>query len=133
MIKPVVFVLVMMFGSSTWMTINAIWVELSLYTGRLPEGWDLPSYLAAVIQVACLLTLGCSIAHKYTRFNANKAPLILTLMGFASLCMLMLALFWKETIYIFGAEHSVPLIGLTFLMSLLSLPQRHQAYSRRWQ
>nr|CAD2209533.1 unnamed protein product [Meloidogyne enterolobii] len=64
----------------TWLTINAIWVELSLYTSRLPEGWSLPSYLSLIIQAACLLTLIYSVGHRYTRFNSNKAPLILSLL-----------------------------------------------------
>nr|CAD2203892.1 unnamed protein product [Meloidogyne enterolobii] len=51
MVNVTAFLLVIMFGSSTWLTINAIWVELSLYTSRLPEGWSLPSYLSLIIQV----------------------------------------------------------------------------------
>uniref|UniRef100_A0A914LNY0 Riboflavin transporter n=1 Tax=Meloidogyne incognita TaxID=6306 RepID=A0A914LNY0_MELIC len=103
----------------TWLTINAIWVELSLYTSRLPEGWSLPSYLSLIIQAACLLTLIYSVGHRYTRFNSNKAPLILSLLIFGSICMLLLALFWQETFWLFNTEHSVALISLTFCMALV--------------
>ncbi|KAL7077546.1 hypothetical protein ACQ4LE_003303 [Meloidogyne hapla] len=119
MVNITAFLLVIMFGSSTWLTINAIWVELSLYTSRLPEGWSLPSYLSLIIQAACLLTLIYSVGHRYTRFNTNKAPLILSLLIFGSICMLLLALFWQETFWLFGIEHSVALIFLTFCMALV--------------
>nr|CAD2185922.1 unnamed protein product [Meloidogyne enterolobii] len=119
MVNVTAFLLVIMFGSSTWLTINAIWVELSLYTSRLPEGWSLPSYLSLIIQAACLLTLIYSVGHRYTRFNTNKAPLILSLLIFGSICMLLLALFWQETFWLFNSEHSVALISLTFCMALV--------------
>ncbi|KAF7635643.1 hypothetical protein Mgra_00004886 [Meloidogyne graminicola] len=103
----------------TWLTINAIWVELSLYTSRLPEGWSLPSYLSLIIQAACLLTLIYSVLHRYTRFNSNKAPLILSLLIFGSICIGLLALFWQETFWLFGNERSLALIFLTFCMALV--------------
>uniref|UniRef100_A0A183BQI8 Riboflavin transporter n=1 Tax=Globodera pallida TaxID=36090 RepID=A0A183BQI8_GLOPA len=88
-----------MFGSSTWLTINAIWVELSLYTGILPEG--------------CVL-------HKCARLNIKKPPLILCLLLFSTISMLFLALFWESTFFVFGAQRSVAIILLTFLMALVS-------------
>uniref|UniRef100_A0A914HCP5 Riboflavin transporter n=1 Tax=Globodera rostochiensis TaxID=31243 RepID=A0A914HCP5_GLORO len=94
-----VFLLVCMFGSSTWLTINAIWVELSLYTGILPEG--------------CVL-------HKCARLNIKKPPLILCLLLFSTISMLLLALFWESTFFVFGAQRSVAIILLTFLMALVS-------------
>lgn len=119
MTDSLAFLLVLMFGSSTWLTINAVWVELSLYTNRLPEKWSLPSYLAAFIQMACLLTLAYSVAQRHTRLNANKGPIILALLIFTSLCMLSLAFFWDHTVYISGVEHSVTMITLTFFMAFV--------------
>lgn len=113
------FLLVFMFGSSTWLTINALWVELSLYTKQLPEGWSLPSYLATFIQIACLLTLAYSAVQRHTKLNANKGPIILGLLAFASICMLLLAFSWEQTTYIFGAEHSIMLIMLTSFMAFV--------------
>lgn len=49
--KLFVYVLVALFGSSSWLSTNSIWMELSLLTQKLPEGWSLPSYLSAVVQV----------------------------------------------------------------------------------
>lgn len=47
----VVLLLVMMFAISSWVDINGLWVELPILTQRLPEGWNLPSYMAVIIQV----------------------------------------------------------------------------------
>jgi len=51
-----VYVLVMMFGSSTWLCVTGVWVELPLMVSvyPLPEGWSLPSYLSVAIQLAAL-------------------------------------------------------------------------------
>jgi len=50
---------VALFGSSSWLSVNAIWMELSLFTQTLPEKWTLPSYLDITIQVSILLTGWC--------------------------------------------------------------------------
>uniref|UniRef100_A0A0M3IP38 Riboflavin transporter n=1 Tax=Ascaris lumbricoides TaxID=6252 RepID=A0A0M3IP38_ASCLU len=50
-IRVIVYAFVALFGSSSWLSTNSIWMELPLLTDRLPEGWSLPSYLAAVVQV----------------------------------------------------------------------------------
>ena len=47
----VVALLVVLFGISSWVDINGLWVELPILTQELPEGWDLPSYMAVIIQV----------------------------------------------------------------------------------
>ncbi|KAL3068832.1 hypothetical protein niasHT_032957 [Heterodera trifolii] len=109
-----------MFGSSTWLTINAIWVELSLYTGRLPEAWSLPSYLAAIIQLACVGPLLYSVLHKCVGLRIEKPPLILILLAMSTVSMLLLALFWEWTMPIFGSQHSVAILLLTFLMALVA-------------
>ena len=55
--RPLVDLLAMMFGIGAWVAINGMWVELPLLVLHLPEGWNLPSYLAVIIQVkwTCLL------------------------------------------------------------------------------
>ena len=45
------FILVVVFGSCSWLGTNSVWMELPLLTTHLPEGWNLPSYLAADVQV----------------------------------------------------------------------------------
>lgn len=47
----VVSILLIFFGSSTWLCINGIWMELSIYAMELPESWHLPNWLATFIEV----------------------------------------------------------------------------------
>ena len=44
--------LAILFGISSWISINGLWVELPMLVGSgLPEGWALPSYLSIIVQV----------------------------------------------------------------------------------
>ena len=42
--------LAILFGISSWISINGLWVELPMLA-NLPEGWSLPSYLSVIVQV----------------------------------------------------------------------------------
>ena len=54
--------LAVLFGISSWISINGLWVELPLLVQNLPEGWALPSYLSIIVQVSLGLTLICRLA-----------------------------------------------------------------------
>ena len=43
--------LAVLFGISSWISINGLWVELPLLVQDLPEKWALPSYLSIIVQV----------------------------------------------------------------------------------
>ena len=43
--------LAVLFGISSWISINGLWVELPMLVNELPEGWALPSYLSIIVQV----------------------------------------------------------------------------------
>lgn len=43
--------LVVLFGSSSWLSTNSVWMQLPLLTEQLPEHWNLPSYLVVIVQV----------------------------------------------------------------------------------
>ncbi|VDK59026.1 unnamed protein product [Anisakis simplex] len=119
-IRVIVYVLVALFGSSSWLSTNSVWMELPLLTDRLPEGWSLPSYLAAVVQIACIGPLIYSILHKCTKVNVPTAPAILALLVFCCVCTALLAFFWNVTYFVFGQQHSVALVILLFGMALVN-------------
>uniref|UniRef100_A0A0N5AQA6 Riboflavin transporter n=1 Tax=Syphacia muris TaxID=451379 RepID=A0A0N5AQA6_9BILA len=120
MVRVITYVLVVLFGSSSWLSTNAIWMQLPYLTEQLPEGWSLPSYLAAVVQIACIGPLIYSIIHKCTAYSFQTAPLILLLLVFCCICTALLAIFWSGTLFIFGSERSVYLILLLFGMALVN-------------
>ena len=68
-VSPLVYVLVMLFGVSSWIDINGIFVELPLMVNVLPEGWDLPSYISLIIQVCCQITRHRSVYTLYVCIN----------------------------------------------------------------
>ena len=43
--------LAVLFGISSWISINGLWVELPMLVSELPEKWALPSYLSIIVQV----------------------------------------------------------------------------------
>ncbi|CAB3397090.1 unnamed protein product [Caenorhabditis bovis] len=133
------FVLVALFGSSSWMGTNSVWVELPLLTSELPEGWSLPSFLAAVVQVACIAPLVYTVVHKGVKsFTLPTAKLIFMFLSLACICQLGMCFFWNKHGDLFGADRSWPLYLLLFglaivnaISSVLFMPfmaQFHPAY-----
>jgi riboflavin transporter 2 len=44
--------LFVLFGISSWVAINGLWVETPILVQRLPEAWNLASYIVVIIQLA---------------------------------------------------------------------------------
>jgi hypothetical protein len=49
--NPLIYLLVCWFGSAPWLGPYSAWVEMSIFTQHLPEGWSLGSVLIVTIQV----------------------------------------------------------------------------------
>jgi len=45
-------VMLALFGMSSWISVNGLWVELPLIVDKLPEYYDVASYLSVIIQMA---------------------------------------------------------------------------------
>ncbi len=58
-------VLAALFGISSWVEINGLWVETPLLVERLPEKWNLSSYIVVITQLA---NIG-PIAYSILKFN----------------------------------------------------------------
>lgn len=115
------FVLVALFGSSSWMGTNGVWMQLPLLTSELPEHWSLPSYLAGVVQIACIVPLIYTIIHKGIRsFTIPTAPLIIALLSLACCCQLGLSFFWNNYAEVFGASRSWPLYSFLFGLAIVN-------------
>lgn len=115
------FILVALFGSSSWMGTNSVWMQLPLLTSELPEHWNLPSYLAGVVQIACIVPLIYTILHKGVKsFTIPTAPLIIALLSLACCCQLGLSFFWNNYSDVFGAARSWPLYTLLFGLAIVN-------------
>ena len=127
-----VYLLVMLFSMSTWITIVGIWIEMPLMVNELPEGWSLPAYLSIVIQCSNLGPAVYGIVLKVrrpkndtkrmTRQTCIDFDVILTflLIGCAIISMFLLSFLWSVTSQVGGQKHSVVLFVLVSVASLVS-------------
>uniref|UniRef100_A0A7I4YWV6 Riboflavin transporter n=1 Tax=Haemonchus contortus TaxID=6289 RepID=A0A7I4YWV6_HAECO len=138
-VSKLLFVLVIIFGSSSWMGTNSVWMQLPLLTQDLPEGWGLPSFLAAVVQIACIGPLVYTILHKCCRsVSVPRVPLITAFLALACFCQLSLAFAWWWTVPFGSREYSVALYLLLLGLALVNatsnvlfmpfMAQFHHAY-----
>uniref|UniRef100_A0A1I7WAQ6 Riboflavin transporter n=1 Tax=Heterorhabditis bacteriophora TaxID=37862 RepID=A0A1I7WAQ6_HETBA len=123
-VSKMIFFLVVIFGSSSWMGTNSVWMQLPLLTTDLPEQWGLPSYLAAVVQY-CLFRnfFKYSIVKSEIECGSNSLGLVF---------------FWRTTAWLGEKHYSVVLYILLFGLALVNaisnvlfmpfMSQFHHAY-----
>ncbi|XP_064456034.1 riboflavin transporter 2-like [Ornithodoros turicata] len=101
----------LLFGISSWVSINGLWVELPLLVPLLPEGWNLGAIVVIVIQVANFGPLIYTLAH--ARIKITPAIHGTLFVGFTA--SVLLACFWRETV----GGHSVAFITLVAFMGFV--------------
>lgn len=113
----IVDLLAIFFGISSWISINGLWVELPLLVDRLPESWNLASYLSIIVQLANVgpITIGLLRWKK----SVPVAWVIITLLIIGIISSVLLVVFWSETSFIGGVNHSTALFALVFFLSLV--------------
>ncbi len=112
-------VLACLFGMGSWVAINGMWVELPLVVPKIPEGWYLPSYLTVLIQMANIGPLFITLMHRFRPGALDERPVIYCIVGLGIIATFLLAFFWQHTVAIGGSLHSVPLLVLSFLLSVV--------------
>ncbi|CAJ0569842.1 unnamed protein product, partial [Mesorhabditis spiculigera] len=110
------FLLVILFGSAAWMGTNSIWMQLPLVTSVLPEAWNLPSFLAAVVQIACIGPLVYGIFHK----RLHAPTVIVALLVLLLVCSFLLIPFWDVTAWLGTQQYSLVLYALMFGIALVN-------------
>ncbi|XP_078274941.1 solute carrier family 52, riboflavin transporter, member 3-A [Rhinoraja longicauda] len=114
-----VHLLACIFGMGSWIAINGLWVELPLIVNVLPEGWDLPSYLTIIIQLANVGPLCVTLMHKFAPGKMKEIIAIYVIISIGLLASLLLVFFWRETTLLAGKLHSTAFLILTFFLSLV--------------
>ncbi|GLD69833.1 riboflavin transporter 2-like protein, partial [Lates japonicus] len=112
-------VLACLFGMGSWVAINGMWVELPLIVPEIPEGWYLPSYLTVLIQMANIGPLFITLMHRFRPGALDERPVIYCIVGLGIVATFLLAFFWNHTVTIGDSLHSVPLLLLSFLLSVV--------------
>ncbi|KAK9513369.1 hypothetical protein VZT92_026906 [Zoarces viviparus] len=112
-------VLACLFGMGSWVAINGMWVELPLVVPQIPEGWYLPSYLTVIIQMANIGPLFITLMHRFRPGVLDERLVIYSIVGLGIVATFLLAFFWRHTVTIAASLHSVPLLVLSFLLSVV--------------
>uniref|UniRef100_A0A667YLM3 Riboflavin transporter n=2 Tax=Myripristis murdjan TaxID=586833 RepID=A0A667YLM3_9TELE len=107
------------FGLGSWVAVNGLWVELPLIVNALPEGWELPSYLTVIIQLANLGPLLVTLMHKLCPGRLKERFVIYFILSIGVLSCLLLAFFWDRTTIVAGVPHSTAFFIITFFLSLV--------------
>ncbi|CAI5648327.1 solute carrier family 52, riboflavin transporter, member 3-A [Oreochromis niloticus] len=107
------------FGVGSWVAVNGLWVELPLIVNALPEGWDLPSYLTVIIQLANVGPLLVTLMHKLYPGCLKEHIVIYSILSIGVLSCILLAFFWDRTTIFIGASRSTAFFIMTFFLSLV--------------
>ncbi|XP_074646341.1 solute carrier family 52, riboflavin transporter, member 3-B-like [Tubulanus polymorphus] len=118
-ISVAVYLLVGLFGIGSWLAINGLWVELPILVARLPEGWDLPSYLVVIIQLANIGPIAYAVANKFSNGKVGEVSVVYIIVTVGALACLLLAIFWDRVTLIGGVDHSTALLVLAFSLALV--------------
>ncbi|XP_063054800.1 riboflavin transporter 2-like [Engraulis encrasicolus] len=108
-----------LFGIGSWVAINGMWVELPLIVPDIPEGWFLPSYLTVIIQMANVGPLFVTLMHRFRPGSLDERPVIYGIVSLGVVATFLLAFLWKHKVQVGDAVHSVPLLVLSFLLSVV--------------
>lgn len=114
-----VHVLACAFGLGSWVAVNGLWVELPLIVNTLPEGWELPSYLTVIIQLANIGPLLVTLMHKLSPGRLKEHVVIYSILSIGVLACVLLAFFWDKTTIVWGASHSTAFFIITFFLALV--------------
>ena len=110
--------LAVLFGISSWISINGLWVELPLLVQELPEGWALPSYLSIIVQVANIGPITYSLLRSCGSSPLSPHMVIIPLLVLGCAASFALALTW-DWVATLSSPHSVGLFISVFFLSLV--------------
>ena len=110
--------LAVLFGISSWISINGLWVELPLLVQELPEGWALPSYLSIIVQVANIGPITYSLLRSCGSSPLSPHMVIVPLLVLGCAASFALALTW-DWVATLSSPHSVGLFISVFFLSLV--------------
>lgn len=117
--KLLVDLLAGLFGISAWLSVNAMYTQLPLLVQSAPEGWNLPSYLSILIQLANVGVILFSLKQRYFPKLIADNKLIYFVMILGSCALVLMAFLYNHTVVVFGELHSVPLFILTYCIALV--------------
>lgn len=113
------YVLICLFGLGSWIAVNGLWVELPVLVRYAPEKWNLPSYLAVIVQLANVGPVIYALANHFAPRKVQEKSAILFIVTVGAVACVLLAFYWDETSYVGGEEHSTVLFILSFCVAIV--------------
>ncbi len=118
-----VIILVLLFGTGSWVAINGLWVQLPLLVSlNVPEGYNLATYLTVIIQIANVGPLIFSLVNYFSPKGKHvEIPTVFIIVTIGCITTLLLVFFWDAyTVWnIDGNLHSTALLCLAFFLSIV--------------
>jgi len=111
--------LAILFGISSWISINGLWVELPMLVHHLPEGWALPSYLSIIVQIANIGPITYGLMRKCLSSPPSQHISVILLLVIGCISSLVLVLGWDLTTLIADKDRSTGLFISVFFLSLV--------------
>ncbi|XP_067652685.1 solute carrier family 52, riboflavin transporter, member 3-B-like [Haliotis asinina] len=114
-VNILIYIFIILFGVSSWVDINGMWVELPIMVQKLPEGWNLPSFMVVLTQLANIgPLLYAVVAHR-----VPEKVVIYIIIAIGALACLLLVFLWEATTVVAGHPHSTAMMSLYFILSLV--------------
>lgn len=113
------YVLICLFGLGSWVAVNGLWVELPVLVKDSPEGWNLPSYLAVIVQLANVGPLIYAIGNHFAPKKVHEKTAIPFIVSIGAVACALLGFYWNKTSYIGGHKHSTALFILSFFLAIV--------------
>ncbi len=117
--KHLCYAFVVTFNLSSWIDLNSIWIELPLIVTTAPERWTLPSTLSLIISVANIFPIFVVLLRWKLGKRFSEIPFIYIIIIVGIVACFSIGLFWNYTTFLFGKEHSLPLILAVFALASL--------------
>ncbi|XP_047118599.1 solute carrier family 52, riboflavin transporter, member 3-B-like [Schistocerca piceifrons] len=114
-----VHILATLFGIGTWLPVNGMYVQLPLLVQTQPEGWNLPSYISIIVQIANIGPILYGLSQKFLPGKLRDSFIIYGILITGTIALLLMALLYRETTYFGAEEHSTPFLVLTFFCALV--------------
>lgn len=112
-------ILAILFGISSWVEINGLWVQTPILVNKLPESWNLASFIVIIIQLANIGPILYSILKFKFSLKYVEKPAIHVTLAIGTIACLLLSLFWDSITDINGSKHSIAFLTLIGLLAFV--------------
>jgi riboflavin transporter 2 len=119
---PLVYVLVTLFGVSTWLNLQGVFLEFPLIIPQAVEGWHLPAIMGLIANSGTVALLIVAIIRWCSRGQiAYEIPVNIGVFSIGTGGLFALAFVWNKTSIIAGSPHSIYLMVLSFCIALVDV------------